>query len=90
MIGYWDDKVYWTKQNMIYMADWMAESLIYVATGNWMDVNIYPLDRMVTISQWEYSLKEWCNPYTGNCYDYYQWYAGETQTFTSEDVEQAY
>ena len=71
MIGYWDDKVYWTKQDVIYRADWMAESLIYVATGNYVDVNIYPLDQMVTVSQWEYSLQEWCNDYTGDCYDFY-------------------
>jgi len=49
MIGYWQNRVYWTKQNVIYQADWMAESLIYVATGNWTDVNIYPLDQMVTV-----------------------------------------
>jgi len=55
-----------------------------------VDVNIYPLDQMVTVSQWNYSVQEWCNQYTGGCYEWYYWYSDETHTITSEDVEQAY
>jgi hypothetical protein len=53
-------------------------------------VNIYPLDQMVTVQQWNYTLQEWCDDYTGGCYEWYYWYLEDPQTFTSEDMDQAF
>jgi hypothetical protein len=55
MIGWWKEDVYWQFQNMIYSANWYAEQLVYVATGNWTDINFYPLQQMVTYATWDYT-----------------------------------
>lgn len=87
LIGYWQDRAYWKKQDMIYSTSWMADELIYIATGDYVNVNIYPLDQMVTVTQWEYQMTEECAA-SGNCneYDYVEY----TQTFTSADADEAF
>jgi len=48
----------------------MAEELYYIATGDHVAVHIYPLDQMVTVSQWVYSSNAECVA-SGECDNYY-------------------
>jgi hypothetical protein len=72
MIGWWKNDIYWTFQDMIYSTNWMAEQLVYVATGNWADIHVYPLEQMVTYQAWSYTWNTWCD-YYGSCYEYQSW-----------------